>query len=102
MLVFVFVMAWNGATVIKGERIFWHKAAVVGTMWRYLQEHQLSIDSYWGESVTWSLVYELADSGLGPYSEWAAVAVSFVALTKVEGQQQQEPGQYGPHLTVVA
>ena len=57
VLVFVFVMAWNGATEIKAERIFWHKAAV---------------------------------------------AASFFALTKVEGQEQQEPGQYGPHLTVFA
>lgn len=105
VLVFVFVMAGNAATEMKAERIFWHKAVVAGTTWRYLQEHQLSIDSYWGESVTWSLAYELADFwalGLDPYSEWSAVAASFVALTKVEGQEQQEPGQYGPHPTVFA
>ena len=105
VLVFVFAMAGNEATEKKVERIFLHKAVVAGMMWRHLQEHQLSIDSRWGESVTWSLAYELADfwtRGLGPYSEWAAVAASFVALTKVEGQEQQEPGQYGPHPTAFA
>ena len=107
VLVFaMFAMAENEATEMKAERIFWHKAVVAEMMWRYLQEHQqLSIDSYWGESVTWPLAYVFADfwtRGLGPYFEWAAVAASFVALTKVEGQEQQEPDQYGPHLTAFA